>query len=119
MATVVELPVEQDVTIYKETDWQQFDWIFYEDLAQQNPVDFSLSTFAGELVDIETGDKLYDLTFNTPADDGRLFPQLTNAQAAALVGRTARYFATVTTSGIIQGYLFGKVTISGAFVAGS
>jgi hypothetical protein len=119
MATFVDLPFKQDGTVYRETDWQQWDFFFYEDVAQTTPVDFSLSTFAGEVLDKEGGEFLFDLTFNTPANDGRLFPKLTDTQAASIVGRTVHFWTTVTTGGIIQPYFYGDLTVSNAFKAGS
>ena len=119
MATFVDVPFRQDGTVYRETDWQQWDFFFYEDKAQTTPVDFSLSTFAGEVLDKEGGEKLFDLTFNTEADDGRIFPKLTDAETATLAGKTSHFWVSVTTSGIIQGYFFGNLIVSKAFEAGS
>lgn len=119
MATFVDLPFQQDTTIYQETDWQQLDFFFYEDVAQTIPVDFSLSTFAGEVVDESTGEFIYDLTFNNEANDGNIYPKLTDVETAAITDRTVRYWVTVTTSGIIQPYFFGILTVSGAFKAGT
>ena len=119
MATFVDLPFRQDGTVYRETDWQQWDFFFFEDLEQTTPVDFSLSTFSGEVLDKEGGTKLFDLTFNTPANDGRIFPKLTDVEASAIAGRTSHFWVTVTTSGIIDAYFYGDLTISNAFKAGS
>ena len=119
MATFVDVPFRQDGIVYRQTDWLQWDFFFYQDEAQTNPVDFSLSTFSGEVLDKEGGTKLFDLTFNTPSDDGRIFPQLTDTQTASIAGRTVHFWVTVTTSNIIQAYFYGDLTVSNAFEAGS
>lgn len=119
MGTIVKLPIYQDGTIYRETDWQEWDFIFYQDAAQTTVNDFSLSTFAGEVLDEKGGTKLFDLTFNSPANDGRIFPKLTSAQTATLTGKTCWYFVTVTTSGVVLPYITGSLTISEDFEAGA
>jgi hypothetical protein len=118
-SATVEIPFIQDSTIYVETDWLENAFIFYEDAAQSTPIDFSASAFAGEVLDKAGGTKLFDLTFNTPADDGLIWPKLTDAETATLTGKTSHYFVTVTTGGLVSPYFSGDLTISKNFKAGA
>ena len=118
-SATVELPFVQDSTIYVETDWLENAFIFHEDTAQTQLTDFSASTFNGEVLDNKDGTKLFDLSFNTPADDGLIWPKLTDVQTATLTGKTSHYFVTVTTGGLISPYFSGDLTISKDFKAGA
>jgi hypothetical protein len=120
MATLVDIPFRQDDTIYQEVDWQKLNFFFYDDEAQTEPTDFSAGTFQGEVLDKEGGSFLYNLTFNTPANDGNMWPKLTDVETEALSGRTIWYWARFTDSaGIKEPYFYGQLTVSGAFKAGS
>ncbi len=119
MATIQNIGFRLDETIFKQTDWDRLDLFFFNDDAQTDPVDFSLSTFAGEILDKEAGAKIFDLSFNTPADDGRVAPSLSLADTTALTGRVVHYWVKVTTGGVVQGYFYGALEVSNAFIAGS
>ena len=118
-SATVKLPFKQDADIYVEMDWTELQFTFYEDNAQTSPVDFSASTFSGEVLDKPGGTKLFDLTFNTPANDGVMWPKLTDTETATLSGRTVHYFAYATTGGIKKPYFSGRLTISDDFKAGA
>lgn len=120
MATVADIGFRQDGTIFVSTDWDQFNFFFYNDEAETDPVDYSTSTFSGEVLDKEGGVKKFDLTFNTPANDGNIYPKLTDTETTTLTEKTVWYWVKVTDSaGIIEAYFFGELTVSSAFVAGS
>jgi hypothetical protein len=119
-SAVVEIPFIQDATIYKEMDWQYLLVTFYNDEAQTDPVDFSTSTFTGEVLDKPGGASVATLSFNTPANDGVIQPKLTDTQTAALTGTTNHYYVyVVDAAGIKTPYFSGRLTISDNFKAGS
>lgn len=118
MATI-KIPFEVNGTINKEADWLEAAYIFWVDLAQTEPEDYSLATFTGEVLDKKSGTKLFDFTFNTPSDDGLIFPKLTNAQTATLTNRTVWYWVKVTTGTVKEAYFAGELTISENFVGGA
>lgn len=109
----------QDGTVFVSADWDQYDFIFYTDDAKTIPVDFSGSVFSGEVLDEMAGGKLFDLTFNTPANDGNVSPRLDDLETATLTGRTAWFWVKVTTGTAVEAYFFGKLTVSKAFIAGT
>ena len=119
MSTLVDIPFRQDGLISVQTDWEQFNFYFYNDELEQEPTDFSGSTFSGEVLDKKAGTKLYDLTFNTPANDGNIFPKLDDASTTALTDRTVWYWVKVTTGTTIEAYFSGELTVSSDFVAGA
>lgn len=120
MSTTVKIPFRQDDDIYVQADWTTLNFYFYNDKAQTDPTDFSAGTFSGEVLDKKGGTKLYDLVFNTPANDGQMFPSLDDVSTAALTGRTVWYWAMFTTSaGIKTPYFSGELTVSSDFVAGA
>lgn len=120
MATLVDLPFQQDETIYREVDWQKLNFFFYNDLAETDPTDFSDGTFQGEVLDSEGGEKLFALSFNTPANDGNMWPKLTDEETEAIAGRTVWFWSRFTDSaGIKEPYFYGELTVSNAFKAGS
>lgn len=120
MATFVDLPFRQDDTIFREVDWQKLNFTFFDDLLEQEPTDFSGGTFQGEVLDKEGGTKLFDLSFNTPANDGVMWPKLTDAETETLTGRTVWYWSRFTDSaGIKEPFFYGELIVSAAFEAGS
>jgi len=120
MATLVNVPFRQDATLYQEVDWHELNFIFYDDELEQDLTDFSNGTFQGEVLDKQNGVKLFDLSFNTPAADGNIFPKLTDVETEEITNRTVWYWARFTSSeGIKEPYFFGELTVSSAFVAGS
>ena len=114
MADTVEIPFVQDADIYINSDWDEVQFIFHDDEAKTMPTDYSLSVFTGEVLDKIAGTKLFDLTFNTPADDGQILPSLTEAQTLTLTGKKLHYWVKVDDGGYFSGNLF----VSSSFIAG-
>lgn len=115
MATILELPFREDATIETYSDFDKLTTYFYEDETETTPTDFTGRVFSGEAIDPNTGAKLFDLTFNTPSNDGLIDPILTAAQTATLIGRRVDYWVKVGD----DAYFFGCLTVSSAFKPGS
>jgi hypothetical protein len=116
----VDLPFTYDESIYVGTDWDQVQCTFYSDTNATSVVNFASSTFTGELLDKPGGTKLFDLTFNTPSNDGQILPKLTDTQTATLTGTTTFYFVTVTDSGgLVHPYFSGRLIVSDKFTGGA
>jgi len=118
-SATVSIPFKQDVDIYTEMDWLTLQLTFYSDTAQTTVVDYSASTFTGEVLDKVSGTKLADLSFNTPANDGVIWPKLTDTETALLTGKTSHYFVYVTTGGLKSPYFSGRITVAEDFKAGA
>lgn len=115
MAETVNIPFVQDADIYINADWDEVQFIFFDDDAQEDPTDFSSNVFTGEVLDKVGGTKLFDLTFNTPANDGQILPSLTEAQTLTLTGKKLHYWVKVDDGAYFSGTLF----VSGSFIEGS
>lgn len=119
MAVLLGFPFVHDDSIETDVDFTKLVFFFYTDLAGENPVDFSLSTFSGEVLDEIDGTKLFDLSFNTPANDGKIAPSLTETQTATLAGKKIHYFVTVTTGSLTEPYWSGALKVSKNFKPGA
>jgi hypothetical protein len=114
MAETIQLPDDQDATIYINADWDQVQFIFYDDIAETIPTDFTGQVFTGQVLTKKKGTKLFDLTFNTPTSDGQILPSLTEAQTLTISGKKLHYWVKVDGSA----YYSGSLEVSSAFVAG-
>jgi hypothetical protein len=118
-SATVKLPFNQDETIYTQMDWTKLQFTFYEDSAQTTPVDYSTSSFVGEVLDKPGGSLVASLSFNTPANDGVVWPKLTDTQTTTLTGTTNHFYVYVISGGLKQPYFSGRLTISDDFKAGA
>jgi hypothetical protein len=119
MATILDFPFGYNTTIYKYADFLNLAFVFYTDEAGTNPVDYSASTFEGEVLDVVAGKKEFDFTFNDPDIGGVVWPQLTAAQTATITGRKLHYWVKVITAGVEEGYFSGELIVSDNFIPGT
>lgn len=112
MSIKTTLPFVRSASIERQSD---FNKISIRTSKDGTVTDYSLSTFTGELLDKAGGTKIFDFSFNTPANDGLILPTLTEAQTATLSGKVLHYWVKVDD----QGYYSGRLTVGVNFVAGA